>query len=313
MSFQLCDCGTLGNTGISSKNGKFGDVVAMIFVQLNADDGTKNTITNADDITSAYYSAKLNDPDPSKRWYQVGNKANPIVRWNSTREDVSFEDFSDGSRAILNDQTNRPMLGTFKQLDNFYASKIKRFNCVRYGVYHIDGCGNLRGEYNAASDTMDPIIVEDNTTWTRPRDTSKENGNTQVLDFGMDFGKLVKDDQLALIPSAEITADILGSNGLFDVSATDPTNKTTTTFTTSLFLDYKHGFIKDREPAVAWVIGDFLLENNTTGLPVVITSVTETSTPGEYDFVIPAQTLTNSLTLSASKTGFVLDPKTFEL
>jgi hypothetical protein len=79
------------------------------------------------------------------------------------------------------------------------------------------------------------------------------------------------------------------------------TSISTTGFSTELTYDYGTAVTKQKFKGA--VLADFTLYNETTTASVTITSVTE-ATDGNYDFVIPAQTSADVLTLSLSKDGF---------
>jgi hypothetical protein len=122
----------------------------------------------------------------------------------------------------------------------------------------------------------------------------------------MQWAQSTNEGQLAIIPWSAIASDIdimtqLG--GKLDTNIKQlAAARSTTTFTVDLFLDY--GTAVRRIPVENLVTADFSLYNDTDALSVVITSATEDPlVPGRYAFVIPAQTVTDLLTLSLASTA----------
>ena len=71
----FCKCSaTLSNTGTPSKQRIVKDGSLLIAVLLKADDGTSNVIEDADVVDQSFVDGKINEADPTKRWYRYSTK-----------------------------------------------------------------------------------------------------------------------------------------------------------------------------------------------------------------------------------------------
>ena len=117
-----------------------------------------------------------------------------------------------------------------------------------------------------------------------------------------DFDETIKMEELITIASGEWTAVNLltDANGLLDVDVV-VTGPTQTGFVATLSAEY--GTLKNKIAITGFLKTDFTLFNVTDNSAVTITTATE-NPDGTYTFVIPSQTLSDVLRLTASKNGY---------
>lgn len=297
---EFCSCdGILQNTGKPSKQRAVNNGLILIAVQMKADDGTSNQIAKSDTIDDAFVTAKLNNVDPSKRWFPIG----PFTNVTDERADAATETFSDGSSSVVQ-QGVRTYTGWLNGYAPNYISQLDSFKCIDFGIYAIDGCGNLIGSLSADGLYLNPIRVNKgswNPTYVKATDTVSAK-----VQLSFEFSQLEKDKKLRQILESEMTADLTAIEGLRTISAS-VSGITTTGFVAALTLPFDD--FKEAVKVEGWVLADFDLYNTTTAASIVITTVTE-SPDGTYTFVIPAQTSADVLRLrvdSTAKPGFWIE------
>lgn len=299
---NFCACnGTLNNTGIPSKQRAIQSGVRLFVVQMKADDGTENGIAPDDVIDQAYLDALINHADQSKRWYPIGTFQNQ----EDVRGDAITETFSDGSSAITQ-QGIRAYTGWLINYAAKYVENLASFRCVDFGVFIADSCGAIIGSIKRDESILKPVRV--NAASWNPTYVKGTPAVSAKLSLGFEFSQLERDEYLRVISETEITADVLNAEGLLEVNGT-ASSIITTGFDLDLKVDFDEFLDASKTVVPGWVLADFVLFNETTGLPIVITSVTE-GPDGTYAFVITAQSSADVLTLTndlAVKQGFYLE------
>ncbi|MHC5059128.1 MAG: hypothetical protein ACYTKD_31120, partial [Planctomycetota bacterium] len=152
---NFCNCGGSKNTGV--KGTAFKKPFKKIFVPIFAADGTRNKILASDTLDQAYIDARINDPDPTKRWYPVGE----FVTYTSERAAPTLETFANNQSNVTEEGARVITL----QLNDYPAKdkrKLDALACGRFGEFQIDKCGNLRGIENADQSELYPIEVNKN-------------------------------------------------------------------------------------------------------------------------------------------------------
>ena len=292
-----CACNlTLGNAGIPSCQPIMSVARRFIAVPMIADDGTENYIDLTDTLNQAYFEALRDQTDASKRWYPM-----PFVdNVEDTKEDSIKETLNSGQNIFVKEGVRNVACVMVAQSANM-LSKLKNHRCVEFGIFTIDKDGNLIGRYDATNNRLYPVKV-DKDTWD-PKLEKSTDTTIQKIALMFSWDEEEEDGDLRMIvPSEMDNFKIVNMNGLIDVNCA-VSGISTTGFTTVLTQDF--GSAKTFPSVRDWVAGDFTLYNNTTSASVVITSVTEsTVTPGSYVFVIPAQSSSDNMTLSAQKDGY---------
>ena len=294
MSICLTSCG-LGssNTGIPNGAKPFGVPVSIFVTPLYANDGTENEITLSGlDFDQAFLDGKINETDPSKRWYPIVGIENVA----SEKAENIVETFNSGNIQIVSEGV-RNFAALLPSKPHEYLKQIKNLQCSRVGVYLIDSCGNFLGN-NRVSTTLKPMRVAKN-TWSAilawATDTTGQNIN---LTFNLD--KLERDEDAKMIVAQTITADLLGVNGLIDVAFIDESvsiANDTVTFTAQTL----YGGVLNPITVEGLEIADFSVTVN--GIAETIVSIAETD--GTYVLTLTSNIVsTDVIVVNASKNGF---------
>jgi hypothetical protein len=295
---EFCSCdGFLGNTGTPSKQRAVSDSSILIAVPMVADDGTKNQIAKADVIDQAYIDARLNDTDPSKRWYPIGNFTNVA----DERADPATESFSDGSSAVVQ-QGVRTYNGWLVGYAPNYIAQLDTFKCQEFGVFGVDTCGGLTGSISKDGEFLNPVRVN-NASWNPGQYVKGSDSAAAKVTLSFEFSQLEKDKYLRQILESEMTANLLEVEGLRDIAA-EITGASATGFVAALTLPYDE--FQNDILMTGLLAADFDLFNVTDNAAVVITSTTE-APEGTYTFVIPSQDSADVLRLRTNKNGFWLE------
>lgn len=310
----MADCTTgIGNTGFLKACGsQFKDVAGMIIVPTFADDGTENKIDADEVLDDAYLTAKINETDPSKRWYPL---ATPFNAFESTRADPTYEELDNGSREFVK-QGARTVNFQVRGQSTIYLGQIKACPCEELSFFLIDSAGKLMGIVKSKeSQDLYPIKMQPSSLYSAYIFATP--GTNEYLTVSFQFA-LAEDDSLLRVYNDQLVeGSLLSLKGLLDVYATY-TNVTTTGFTAKLATLFSQG---NKYNASGLVAGDFALYNVTGSAPIAITSVDEIINPdgsgsGSYNFVIAATPTAEVKRLTPTKAGFDFAPtiaKTFTI
>lgn len=298
----VCSCGTLGfsNTGTPSCQTIMSVTRKLIFVPYFNEAGDINSIpySPAPALDKAWFDAKI-AADADERWYPT-----PLIDNVVDERGDAITEGLDSGKEIFIQEGQRTFTGVMIKQTPELLGKLKSFKCGAVGVFVVDKDGNIIGSENSDATALNPIRVDENTVYPRLIKTTDTTVGKIQLDFT--YSDIEADEDLKMILSSETTYDALLLKGLLDINSSATTG-TTTGFTTILTLDY--GSALNPKKVEGLVAADFSLYNNTTASTVVITSVTETSA-GTYDFVIPAQTASDVVTLSIDNaTNFAYEMK----
>lgn len=281
--------GTIKNTGYPV-TGVFGLTKGKGFMQLVANDGTRNSIdpfsaTLEQDILDA-----VNNPDPSKRLYLFTN----INNASAPQADANYANTDLNERFKTSEGITNVMWEQWGVSNQFYA-KVQS-QCVAFGEYEIDICGNFKGQ-----------LESDNLLYPRP--VNKDSYDAKFMPatateksrvmFNYDYEYTTSDANQWYIQFTEFGANNpLNLKSLIDV-VLDITVVNATDLTITASFDY--GYANSRIPWVGALAADIAGANLTTPASFALTSLTPTATDGTYDAVIPAQTTSDSCTLKAFK------------
>lgn len=289
MAFEPCDCDTpTGNTGIANCILKMKDGKKLLIVNRLNSDGDPFTIPITD-LNLAGLTALINETNPLDRIYPTLEMKNV----ESERADVEKETFDDGSSVIVRDGI-RPFQCFFPDGDTIWLGKLGSFACKDIAFYEIDSQNQFIYMKGADPTLAYPFTIAPGTyvtRWMRPTGSTVQK---PMIEF--EYGTEVNDNNLRVNPASDFTwRDI---SGLLDANGTYSAI-TTTTFTLEL---------KDSwgNPVVELTQFEFTIINETTQIPVVITSATETAIgSGIYDFVLAAaQTSGDVLRVALNFTGY---------
>lgn len=293
---SVCSCNvTLGNTGTPNCYPVMGVTKKAFIVPYYDDAGSVNRIDLSTlTFDQTYLDGKINATDDSQRWFPLPEFKNV----EDVKGDSLTESFNDGSVVFIQEGARTFNAVMLKQ-SSVFLGKLKEARCTEIGVFFVDQNGNFIGS-QIEEGFLYPIKIDEN-TW-NPVLMKSTDTTIQKIMLSFEFDRNELDENLRMITANSITADLLNSRGLLDVNAAYSAISTTG-FTATMTLDY--GNVLDPLKFKGAVLADFTLYNETTAASVVITSVTESS-DGVYDFVIPAQTSADVMTLTLSKNGYEL-------
>ena len=303
----FCACGeggVNGNTGRSSAELVQSQTFGYFLFPAFADDGTENVI-NANDfqggkLPATFIQQKINEADESKRW-------RPILDFKSTtneRADPNTEQPT-GGNAQITDLGVRSLMGQIWNTSPKLKKNLVKLACKKLAFIYIDRCGTIWGNVSDSEpEVFRGILIADRTF--ESRYVAPTEGVVAKIDIMFEVDQIEDDGNLCAIPAGAIESNLLKVNGLLNALVTI-TSPTTTGFTAKINLEY--GGFANIEPVTGLVLADFLVTNLTANAVVVPTSVTESLVnKGSYDFVLPAQTANDVVSLSgAVVSGGALD------
>jgi hypothetical protein len=295
-----CDNIVLGNTGTTNCDPIAQVAKKLIFVETYDSTGALNKYDPSAPLTQIVFDALVNQVDTSKRWY-------PSVLMEGVtgeRADNVIETAGSG-RIFFVKEGAREFAGEFWAKSATYLNKLKSSRCADFSVYIIDAEGNLIG-MDKGDGFLYPISVEKESVQVKlilATDTT-----VQKIPFKFQWESSEKDENLSMISSSNITADLLGSKGLIDVNM-KVVSCGQTSLVVKMTTDY--GSVGNKIVDSGLIITNFFnsvggtnskLKNVTTNTDVTITTVTE-SPKGTYTFAYTSQTVGNVLRVTPVKTG----------
>ncbi len=303
---SCCNDGGVLNTGLTNKNYTVSDGLKLWYMQRRADDGTFNGIPQGTQITDAYLTSLIENPDPSKRLYPIG----VFRQMEDQRGDAVTESFTDGSSDVTQ-QGIRAVNGWLVGFPTSYISVLESMKCNQGGFFTTDECGNITGSI-ASDGSLRPIQINPASIYA-PYD-KKTDTTIAKIRFQFEFSQLEKDSKLRIYPPSLIDSNVdvneyEGLKTAFTLSG----DLATTGF---IIVAYAENGQANGIPVEGWLEADFNVYNNTTEGAVVLDSVTETS-PGIYTFDTTTTPMSagDSITVSgaAIKDTFELQSVTFEI
>lgn len=291
----------MNNTGAGCST-VFKDTRDLIAVPLYADDGTRNGIDLENDVLDeAYFTARVNDPDPSKRWYPIASSGG-LKNVTQDREDPVYETFTDGSKDFVRDGAkafNGWITGPIATPK--YAGKLNSMKCVTggMGLIKIDTGGNIVGSISDDRADLYPIAIDTGSFYAKYIEAKAGENNARIA-LMFDFSQNELDQNLEMIACSEMDYNIFQLRGLLDVCPVF-SDIETTGFVATLKTEF--GTVKNPVLVKGLTAANFTLFNNTTSSSVTISSVTE-SPDGVYTFTFAAQTAGDELTLTPDKDGY---------
>ena len=287
MATQCVTCsGYLQNTGLPSGDKPFGRIVGMYFVPLLADDGTPNYLDlNAPSI-DAELLGKINNPDPSKRWYPMLNLNNVAP----TQEDAVYETDDAGNRFKIRDGLQTMSYQFWNVSHNYYRQVAAA--CVNFGIVLIDECGNLLGEYDGTGRIYPRAVNQNSFNGVYTHATATE---TSKVTINFDYKLTTSDaDQYMLGASVFTSVSPLYLNGMVDVNIV---TSNPAAGSVNVTISTPFGTIND---PIMWLGGNasnITIINHTAATTVTPTTVTNNGN-GSYTITFTAQTTGDNLSVS---------------
>lgn len=292
-------CTGFGNTGYYENcDSNFKVMRGMFIVPTYDATGAKNVVPAGTLVDGAYLTARLNDTDPTKRWYPLMH----IEAANSERADPTvFTNPSGAIEFVKNGVKNVSF--ELRRRGSEFKGQIEACPCSELSFFAVDLDGKLRGLITGVDTVSDffPVPIQPSSFYSKLVDAVEENPEHLTVNFQYEL--TVKDSLLRTYPTNLVTTDLSSAKGLYDVYM-DVSNVSTTGFTASLRTIYTDG---SKYRPTGLVAGDFALYNVTASASITITSVSETS-PGVYVFVIPTTPTASIKKLTPTKPTFDFTP-----
>lgn len=288
---EICSCETImGNTGVPTCYSALKLGKGIFMTPTFANDGTKNVIDTTDTLNDAYFTALINNADPSKRLYPL-QKLNAVA---SERADPTYDTRSDGGNAFVKDGIRSYSFEIWEGGARL-KKELDKGRCREFSFY-IFNEGQLIGmDLTDEQLELAPIrIAKDSlvVSYMFPDDSKVEKINVKFQ-----FNQSENDGNLSFV-EVESDVDLTGYRGLLDIYST-VSNIAATGFKVKLKNKYGPANVVSADSGL--IITDFSLYNLTNSAAVTISAVTEVS-DGEYDFTIPS-TVGKTLRLTPTKTG----------
>lgn len=300
----LCNCNVgLGNTGLPNCFPIADVAKRLILVPLFADDGTRNEYAITTTFNEAFFEARKNDTDTSKRWFPLPD----IENIEDVRADAIVETFNSGKKVFIQDG-DRNFSGVIPQGVPEYLGKLKSAGCVRFGMLVVDKSGNLIGNGNSHEGYLRPIEVEKGTWYVRY--VKAQDQATSKIQIDFQWAIIEDDANLRMLTASNMNGyDIFDLTGLIDLYAEDATDISTTS--AKVKIETSFGDIKTPEVFKGGVAADFQstdsaatsnLYNVTDDADVAVTVVEDPD--GYYTFTFAAQSAGDTMRGIVVKDGF---------
>lgn len=296
----VCDCNVgLSNMGAPDCQNVQNVTAKLIVVPTFDSDGIRNFIDTTATLDQAFIDARVNDDDPSQRWFIASRKKMKNVE--DVKGDSVFETFTDTSNIFVREGARTFAALILKQSPTFLG-KIKSVRCVDISVFLVDIDGNLIGS-TTVQDKLFPIRV-DKETWDA-KDMRTADTTVQRVMLNFEFASIEKDEDVKMIKASEFEAgvDLLVEKGLIDVNVSITTPATPSTVGITTKFDYGTAIISDplvgKDSPSDWVLNEITPVPG----PVSISSVVEIA-PGVYDITFSTQSSADVLELDLVTLGF---------
>lgn len=290
-----CNCNVgLSNTGKPNCVPVQSVTSKLILVPLVSNAGVTNKINLTAPFVAPVWSALVNNPDASLRYYPLPNFENVEL----AKADTVFEEANSGKMAFLR-QGKRSFAGELWASDSTptFLGKLASGRCVEFGVFIVDVNGSLIG--SKVGNYLYPITV-DNQSWD-PKFMFATDTTVQKIMLGFDFDRFFDESTMYMITSDEAGQDFNDLNGLIDVNLDVTAQVTTASITFDATFDY--GTAVNPLRFKGGILADFALFNLSTNAALIPTAVSEIN-DGEYT-LLASYVSGDDYRLRVVKTGFI--------
>ncbi len=242
-----------------------------------------------------YFNDRVNDPDPSKRWYPLPK----YVNVTDERADSIMEEFDDQS-SIRIQSGPRSISALIIKTSNAFLGKLKGWGCKEFGTFKVDKTGGITGEKEG--NKLYPITVDDQSWDPKLVPATDKTVQKVMVKYKLDID--VADEDLEMITAGSIVGfNMLRIEGLLDLDA-EFSDTTTTGTHVKITTDYGDAINKEKVPGL--LAADMKLYNihddPTKATPITFT-ITEDANE-EYDLVWAAQGAGEDMELVITKDGY---------
>jgi hypothetical protein len=302
MAIAGCNCqGKIGNTGYPNAK-PFGVTSGVFLMPLFANDGTRNKI----DLTAVDFKAELlgllNHVDPSKRIYPFTELRNVTHE----EADANYETADNGERFKTRDGIKTVSFEKWNVTEQYF-NKVAD-NCVEFGVFLVDVCGNLKGQKEG--DNLYPRPVNKNSYDAKYIDATADAGAKVMIQ--MDYKLITSDGDQWMLPASIFTdLDLLSVQGLIDVNFEIIDIISGTSLKVFASMDY--GFANEQTPVRALTTASFIMKNTTSNTSITVSNAVQNPlVPGEYTLTIASTSASTPVSLSAFLAGTASGTAGFE-
>lgn len=301
MAIQACFCPvTRNNLGTLSCTRVMTTIKKHIFVSVFDATGVRNSIKTTDLVggilPDAFILDKVNESDPSKRWYFTPDKYENVT---GSRTDPTEEEFPSGRKEKIQDGVPE-FEGFLIGQDSTLASKIASNGCGDTAVFEVSLSGDIRGELSTDGLDLYPMLINKGSLISVPV-PEVEGTSVSKIQLNFQFDQTIKEGRLQMLQANNIATDLLKVNGLIDGTTTilsSPT-VTSTTFSTTVNYSSYGAFGVQNQVQGLDVVGDWELLDGVT--PVTISGIVDLNGDGtQYDFTF---TLTAATLLTLNYIG----------
>lgn len=288
-----CDVG-LGNTGLPNCQPIASVAKKLIVVPTYADSGSKNGILLTDTLDQAYWDARVNDIDLSKRWFPL-----PVME-NITHERAEsiVETAGSGKLAFIREGV-KSFSGEMWKQSPVFVSKLNEARCTSISIFIIDNDGNLIGSCPEEDGYLYPIQI-DKDSWDA-RTVEATDSTVQKVALSFNWSDDEKDGDIRMVTSDEYAGNLLGLKGLLDIYGVDATANATTDALV-ITLQTVYGSKANPIKVKGLVLADFSILRN--GAAIVADSVTEANGVYTFDFSTADLIASDSIYVSVVKNGY---------
>lgn len=301
---NTCDCSAvLSNTGTSSCPSIMKVAQKLIIVPTYDSTGARNKIATGTLITPTIVTALINQTDKSKRWYPT----DLIKNTGGERPEPIYDTDAAGGKSFVMEATRNFTAEIWNQGPE-YKKQLDAARCTDFSVFIVDKNGSLIGMEPATPDGYLYPIRADKASWS-VRWQMATDTTVQKLLISYDWLSTEDDAQVRMIAAGDMTADLLSSRGLLDISAEYSSISTTGV---TITLTERFGSAANRNKLTGLLITDFFdaaggthskLYNVTDAAAVSIATFEE-SAPGVYELTFLAQTSADVIRVTPVKSGF---------
>lgn len=303
----FCNIGQ--NTG-QTCTAMFGVQNKFILTYMNNSAGVANEIDLTTSLNAAYWTAAINNADPSMRLYPLP----ALQNIKDMRADPNMKTWDSGAKAFISDGV-RDVEGfaTGRYSSPQMTGKINGQRQLQMGYYSIDIYGNILGKRGSSATKLAPRKIEDSTLYALFNPTVNKDLQTMKVSFSLDITEFDSNILVLEITPGSTTGlsyNLNNAEGLYDVTPLISAI-TDSSFSIKLFTDggdalnpftVKNLPVTDFISTVAAAAGKIRRINNTPA-DVTLTLVSE-SPAGTYNFTIPTGTTGDILTPLAALNGY---------
>lgn len=275
----------------------------FILVDTFDSTGTANEIDSTATLNKAYFDARVNDPDPTKRWYPLPE----IKNITDARDAAKYDTALDGTKFFIQDGIRTKEGFVFaSDAPPQLVGKINSHRGTGKSIFAIDKENNIIGKVGSTSAMLAPIKIESDSLYAMFMPST--DSEIQKIKVSFDVSIDEDDSEIRMIKASNMSYNPSLLRGLYDVTLT-VASITTTGFSVTAVTD--GGSIGDPVVVEGLVAADFVSSvtdtaskiRNTTDAADVTVTVTE-SPAGTYAVSYTAQTSGDDLTLKIQKDGF---------